>query len=373
MNAPKTRTQTAGIVLAGTHPWTNSAFDKLPPRALLPIAHRPLISYALSWLEDGGIHQVAVCANRETQTLETSLHRHVPAGTRVSYHEDAMPRGAAGAVRDAAAADDAETFVVTDGTAIPTVDLRELLSSHHESGALVTVVVNSERSRDSKPPVQVPTGVYVFNRAALDFIPANGFFDIKENLIPLLYRSGARVRAYATADASPRVLDAASYLAVNEWMVDRLVTNGAEVDGYRKSGSCLIHREAEIADDVVFVGPVVVGPGARIRSGAVVVGPSSIGREATLGSHVLVSRSAVWRRSTLGDHAVADRCIVADDHVVAAGSQTLRAVMASDVRREHAGVSATRPAAEDAPSFDLLRRMGRALIGTSWSRSPAAQ
>ena len=71
MNAPKTRTQTAGIVLAGTHPWTNSAFDKLPPRALLPIAHRPLISYALSWLEDGGIHQVAVCANRETQTLQS--------------------------------------------------------------------------------------------------------------------------------------------------------------------------------------------------------------------------------------------------------------------------------------------------------------
>jgi NDP-sugar pyrophosphorylase family protein len=117
----------------------------------------------------------------------------------------------------------------------------------------------------------------------------------------------------------------------------------------------------------------VVGPGARIRSGAVVVGPSSIGREATLGSHVLVSRSAVWRRSSLGDHAVADRCIVADDHVVAAGSQTLRAVMASGRRGEHAHASAARPVVEDVPSFDLLRRMGRALIGTSSSRSPAAQ
>ena len=146
----------AGIVLVGTHPWTNTAFERLPPRPLLPIAHRPLISYALSWLRDAGIRHTAVCANRETQVLESLLHRHVPEGLTVSYHEDPMPRGAAGAVRDAVTASDADVFVIADGTSIPNVDLVDLLSAHHASGAAVTVVSQNEPARSGKPASQVP-------------------------------------------------------------------------------------------------------------------------------------------------------------------------------------------------------------------------
>ena len=71
------------------------------------------------------------------------------------------------------------------------------------------------------PGVQVPSGMYVFNREALDVVPGRGFYDIKEHLIPQLYRSGERVIAYPSEGASPRVLDASSYLAVNEWMVEQ--------------------------------------------------------------------------------------------------------------------------------------------------------
>src|ERR1700733_10668667 len=126
----------SGVVLVGTHPWRHGAFDRLPPRPLIPVAHRPLISYSLGWLRDCGIRHAIVCANRETQALESKLRRHVPEGLNVSYQEDPMPRGAAGAVRDAAAASDADTFVVAEGTAIPNVDLRELLTAHRASGAV---------------------------------------------------------------------------------------------------------------------------------------------------------------------------------------------------------------------------------------------
>src|ERR1700737_2662018 len=98
MSARTTCIQTAGVVLVGTHPWSNSPFDRLVPRTLLPIAHRPLISYALAWLRDGGIEDVAVCANRETRALRRQLPGLVPQGMRLSYHEDAMPRGPAGSL-----------------------------------------------------------------------------------------------------------------------------------------------------------------------------------------------------------------------------------------------------------------------------------
>src|SRR5262245_19668783 len=84
-----------GIILAGTQPWTRSAFDTLP-RTLLPVALQPLIWYGLSWLHGGGVGEVAVCGNREPRLLQSRLSRYVPLGMKVSYHEDRMPRGAAG-------------------------------------------------------------------------------------------------------------------------------------------------------------------------------------------------------------------------------------------------------------------------------------
>ena len=75
----------SSIILTGTYPWANSAFDMLLPRPLMPVAHRPLISYALAWLRQGGIDRVAVCANRETRALQTRFLHHVPDGMSLSY------------------------------------------------------------------------------------------------------------------------------------------------------------------------------------------------------------------------------------------------------------------------------------------------
>ena len=136
MTMSRVYNQTAGILLAGTHPWTRSAFDSCLPRTLLPVAHRPLISYGLSWLHRQGIRDVAVCGNRESRLLQSRLAPHVPPGMIVSYHEDRMPRGAAGSARDAALATDAHTFVVADGTSIPDVDLSDVLLKHHTSASV---------------------------------------------------------------------------------------------------------------------------------------------------------------------------------------------------------------------------------------------
>jgi len=316
---------------------------------------------------------VTVCANRETQVLESRLLRHVPAGMSVAYQEDEMPRGAAGAVHDAVAASDADTFVVTEGTAIPNVNLASLLEAHRAAHAVATVVGYAAAGSNGQQAVQVPTGVYVFSREAFEALPLRGFQDIKENLLPQLYRSGKRVIAYTTPAANPRVLGASSYLAANEWMVEHLVTSGGLLDGYVRVGESLIHREAVIADDAVFVGPVIVAPGARVLSNAVVVGPTSIGCDATLGRGALVSRSAIWRRSVVGEHSVADRCILADDTIVAPHTQSFRTVLSSVTRRE--AEPTRRPVAEsrEAVSLELFRRMGRVLGGGTWSRSPAAQ
>jgi NDP-sugar pyrophosphorylase family protein len=284
-----------------------------------------------------------------------------------------MPRGAAGSASDAAIASDGQTFVIAEGTSIPNVDLKALLEKHRTSGACVTVVVHSE-TRGHLAAVQVPNGIYVFDRRAFDSVPVHGFCDIKETLIPQLYAAGERIIPYEATAATPRVLDAASYMAVNEWMVDHLVRIGEERDGYVKGPNGLVHRDAYIAPDAVIVGPVLIGPGARVLAGAVVVGPTSIGREATLEAGSMVSRSAVWRRATIGGHASADRCLVGDDAVIEEGSHTVSEIISagrSDVATDW--VAQQSVAAARRPAFEVGARIARFVLGASWSGSPAAQ
>jgi NDP-sugar pyrophosphorylase family protein len=225
----------------------------------------------------------------------------------LSYYLDGTPRGPAGCVRDAGMRTGSQTLVVTDGTAIPTVDLAQLLASHYASGAAVTAVVHREHALSASIS---PGGVYVFERRALDHVGANGFQDIKENLIPRLHRAGERVVAHASESFCPHVLNAQTYLAVNHWMVQRLAHADEGV------GGILLHPSASVDPGARLVGPVLLGADVRVEAGATLIGPTSIGGGSVVGPGALVARSVVWSRCVVGEGSVVHGCVVGNDAVV---------------------------------------------------------
>jgi mannose-1-phosphate guanylyltransferase len=336
--------QVRGIVLAGAYSWSNSAFDRQMPRPLMPVAGRPLISYAIGWLHEGGVDNAVVCTNRDTRNLQARLAAHIRADFKgLVYREDPMPRGTAGCARDAAAESDADTVIVTDGTAIPSADLGDLLRQHWASGAALTVVVHRAASRHGGSTGQEPCGIYIVERRALDLVKAVGYVDIKENLIPLLYEAGEPVLTNQTAHPSPRVLDLATYLSANERMIQRL----ADRDG----AVALKARGAVVATDAVLIGPVLLGRGVSVMSGATIIGPTSIGDGSVVKSGALVSRSAIWSHCVIETDAMADRCLLADGAVLEARMHEVGAVKAGRARQPR------QIPARDSTSFaELLRR-----------------
>ena len=108
----------------------------------------------------------------------------------------------------------------------------------------------------------------------------------------------------------PRVMEARTYLAVCDFVVDHLAAARDLPDGYTRIGDSLVHAQAYVASDATLVGPVLIGPGAHIMSGATVIGPTSLGRCDESPTRALVARSVVWRRSIIGERSVADRCIL---------------------------------------------------------------
>lgn len=333
MHTHRLLSSTSGIVLAGTFPWAKSPFERLAPRPLVPVAHRPLIGFSLSWLQAGGITRAAICTNRNSRAIAAQLAESQMASIDVRYCEDPMPRGAGGCLRDAAQSFGGEQFLVTDAASLPNFSVTGLLEQHCASGAAVTVATYCERRGPGQTELQVPSGVYVFSRRAVDAISPHGFVDIKEHLLPALACAGERVGTFSVPAPVPRVLDAATYLAVNDLAIHDTVVGRSSLFDYESRGEALVHRHARIAADVTLAGPILIAAGARIGGRAVIVGPSSIGCDVLVEPGAVVARSAVWRRSVIGSDAMVDRSILGDDANVAAGRHVYRSVVAGAYRR----------------------------------------
>lgn len=309
--------QLSAVVLAGTHQWGGSHFERLAPRPLVPLALEPLICYSLRWLRDAGVRRATICANGTTRAIEAALGDGAELEMDLSYYRDGTPRGAAGCVRDAVARSASDCFVVTDGSAIPTVDLHKLLEAHRGSGAAATAVVHLERSGSGSP---TPGGIYVFERRVLEHVGENGFQDIKENLIPRLHRAGEPVLAFEDPGFCPHVLNAQTYLAVNQWMIQRLAADARDGD------APLVHPQARVERGARLVGPVMLGAGVRVRDGATLVGPTSIGADSTVEADALVACSAIWSGCSIGAAALVHGSVIGHEAVVAPGSRLFNVV-----------------------------------------------
>ena len=324
-----------GIVLAGSHHWGDTAFERMFRGPLLPVAQVPVICYPLGWLRDGGVSEARICANSMTAPVHQYLGTGDRLGLSLEYYEDHSPRGPAGCARDAADMSNAETFVVVEGSMIPTVDLASLLEAHRESGASATIVVEVDRRRRAieGTELRLPGGIYVLSREVLNTVAKNGYQDIKEGLLERLYKTGNAVMTYELSGVSPRVLDYPTYTSVNRWLTAKAVENQTYLANYVRVGDALIHPTAEVDSSARLVGPVIVGPHASVGEGAMVVGASTIGRGSVVAAGALVSRSIVWSNCWVGAKAVVDDTLLADHCIVEPGHQLFGAVHIAPANR----------------------------------------
>jgi len=320
-----------GIVLAGTYHWNGASFESLIPRPLLPVAQAPLISYSLRWIGGGRRSRVFVCLNEDSRRLRHRLSDGSALGVAIEYYEDRSPRGAAGCARDVALRSDGQSFLISDGTVVPMVDRDRLLAFHLDSGAALTVVVHrDEHDKDGPAPLS-PAGIYVAQRSVFDFVSGSGFQDIKENLIPRLHQAGLPVLTHLAAEWCPRVVDAHTYLTVSHWMISRVVYEHEATDGWNAvcsgGGEVLAHSTAWVDPAAKLLGPILLGPGVRVKAGATIVGPASIGADSAIAEGAVVSRSVTWERCVVSENAFLDACVLADDARVERGAELFGSVV----------------------------------------------
>lgn len=299
------------IILAGDHPWDRSPVGRIIPRALLPIAQSPVAAHLLRGLSASGVHSATFCVNPASRVLRRYFADGRRFDVELDYFEDQMPRGPAGCLRDAAVFSRAERFLVVEGSLVADFPYSDILQAHEQSGAPVTIVTGDDPLVSVGPAhLSQPAGVWVIDRGVLGHVPPAGYQDLKEGLIPRLLQANIPVRSHRIDIPIPRVRDARSYYAINEWVVRRHTAGGSHYHDYRRHGQALVHESARVSASARLVGPVIIGPKAVIADDAWIAGPTVIGGSCSVEPRGCVLRSVLWDHAVVGCAATVDGSIV---------------------------------------------------------------
>lgn len=188
------------------------------PKPLLPVAGTPLICYSLTLLRQHGIREVAVNLHHHGQKITDYLGNGSRLGMSIHYSCEEDLLGTAGGVKKVAHLFDG-TFVVLYGDVLTDCDLSALIRFHRKHGGVATLALSTaanpwevgvvqldggSRVLDfvEKPPKGSPVGnlanggVYVLERAILDYIAESGASDFGFDVFPRLLREGVPIYGY---------------------------------------------------------------------------------------------------------------------------------------------------------------------------------
>jgi NDP-sugar pyrophosphorylase family protein len=200
------------VILAGGRGTRLRPYTTVLPKPLVPIGERPILELILRQLARDGFRRVDLCIGHLGDLVQVYLSEgaQLPDGLDLNYHWEREPLGTAGALRTIPRID--EPFLVMNGDILTDLDYAELMRSHAESGAALTIashqrdvgidlgVIEEDGGRVThyveKPTMsfQVSMGIYAYAPSALDLIP-EGRFDFPD-VVHALIDAGERVALY---------------------------------------------------------------------------------------------------------------------------------------------------------------------------------
>ena len=215
----------AVIVAGGKGSRARSMTEDLIPKALLPIAGKPVIFRQLDLLKRYGIGDVAVMAGYLSKILRDGMSDYAEEnGIKLTFFTEEKPLGSAGCFVPAADFLSGDDFLVLYCDMMVEMDLIRLERFHQEKNAVATVVAHpNDHPHESdllelddsgrivtimprkirKPGYYrnyVPASVYCFSPEIFNYIEPDSKQDFTNDVLPRVIAAGASIYAYITPE-----------------------------------------------------------------------------------------------------------------------------------------------------------------------------
>jgi NDP-mannose synthase len=200
------------VVLAGGKGTRLAPYTRVFPKPMMPIGDKAILEILLHQMRRAGIDEVILTVGHLAGLMRAFFQDGSHLGVHIRYSYEDHPLGTAGPL--ALVEGLTETFMVSNGDVLSTLDLAQLIAFHKEQGGVATIAthhrkvhidlgvieVNGDygiKDYIEKPtiPYQVSMGIYIFEPKALQYIPRGSYLDFPD-LIKLMLKNGERVVAY---------------------------------------------------------------------------------------------------------------------------------------------------------------------------------
>jgi len=266
--------------------------DQLP-KPLIPVFHRPLITYAFDHLKGAGVEEFVVNTHHLAEAYGHAFQHAHYEGSKVTFRHEPVLLETAGGIANVADLLSEDSFLVYNGDILSNLPLSPLIDAHKENGNMVTLLLRStgpaqhiafdadtglvtdilNRLGTGDAGTHQFTGIYAVNPAFLrELTPGK-----KESVIPIWLRlisEGARIGAVVVDDGYWWDLgDRASYIEAHKALLElgtavAAISPEAIVDPTAKlAGLNVISKEAVVGAGAELT-DCVLWPQARVAAGA---------------------------------------------------------------------------------------------------------
>jgi NDP-sugar pyrophosphorylase family protein len=200
------------VVLAGGKGTRLAPYTKILPKPLMPIGDMPILEILLRQMKRAGVDEAVLTVGHLAQLLQAFFQDGQQLGMHICYSYEERPLGTAGPLSLIQGLDD--TFLVSNGDVLTTLDLKDMLESHRRSGAAATIATHARQVKidlgvirfnggheiigyTEKPSYDfsVSMGIYIFEPRVLSYIPYNQYLDFPD-LVLRLIQNGEHVIGY---------------------------------------------------------------------------------------------------------------------------------------------------------------------------------
>lgn len=181
------------------------------PKPLAPVGDAPFLQLLVRQMQSQGIRQFVMCTGHLADQVEKEFGDGHKWGVAIAYSKESRPLGTAGAVKFAEGYfTKASDFLVMNGDSFLELNFHELIRFHRGHKGLISMAVRRVPDAARYGTVQLDThnrvvgfrekmgasvpgivngGVYMFNRAVLQYIP-DGPASLEKDVFPRLLKHG---------------------------------------------------------------------------------------------------------------------------------------------------------------------------------------
>lgn len=302
------------------------------PKPMVPIVNRPVMGHIIELLKRHNINDITATLQYRADDIQNYFGDGANWDVALHYSVEPRPLGTAGSVKFAAEyLSRTEPFLIISGDALTDLDLSAITAFHQRVGAAVTItlcrvpnpleygVIIADADGRIKRFLEKPswgqvisdtvnTGIYVISPEVLDLIEPGEPFDFSKDLFPLLMKRGAPLYGFIADGYWCDVGNIQEYFRATGDLLNHLVNVG-EI-GHNLRDQIYVEEDVEIADDADLRGPIFLGRGVRVKSGAAIQGPTVIRPFTIVEQRARVDTSIIWRNAYIGEDVEVRSAIV---------------------------------------------------------------